>query len=139
MMRNGAPLANTPIAPEEARAGADLRAVRDHRLLGLAAAVGVEDVEHDIVLVEQAGLVADLGDEGLADAAPADRDLEPLLGLAGLPGRQHCDGGERRRPEPCTPHVALPEGVVFVVAARIANTRAGTGATHGPACDRASN
>jgi hypothetical protein len=95
--------------PQEAHAGADLGAVGDHRLLGLAAAVGIEDVEHDFVLVEQAGLVADLGDEGLADAAAANRDLEPLLGLADLPVGQRCNGSEPSRHQPCTPHVALPK------------------------------
>jgi hypothetical protein len=34
------------------------------------------------VPVEQAGLQADLGDEGLADATPADRDLELILGAS---------------------------------------------------------
>jgi hypothetical protein len=34
------------------------------------------------VPVEQAGLQANLGDEGLADAAPADRDLERVLGAS---------------------------------------------------------
>src|SRR4029434_4032940 len=60
---------------EEALRDADLRAVGDHGLLGLAAAVGIENVEREIVAFEQAGLVADLGDEGFANAAPADCDL----------------------------------------------------------------
>ena len=73
-----------PDRAEEARGDADLRAVRDHRLLGLAAAIGIENVEGEVVPVEQAGLVADLGDEGFANAAPADRDLELVLGASKL-------------------------------------------------------
>src|SRR5262249_39177369 len=64
---------------KKARGHADLGAVRDHRLLGLAAAVGIEDVEREVVLAKQAGIVADLGDKGLANAAAADRDLQPVL------------------------------------------------------------
>src|SRR5262249_8413521 len=66
-----------------------------------------EDVEREVVLLEQPGPVADLGDEGLADAAPADRDLEPILGAAGARRRD----GQRQhsRRDPCPPpHVALP-------------------------------
>src|SRR5262249_61939411 len=76
------PFGEYPDRAEEARGDADLRAVRDHRLLGLAAAIGIENVEGEVMRVEQAGLVADLGDEGLADAAPADRDLELILGAS---------------------------------------------------------
>ena len=76
------PFGEDPDRAEEARGDADLRAVRDHRLLGLAAAIGIENVEGEIVPFEQAGLVADLGDEGLADAAPADRDLEVIPGAS---------------------------------------------------------
>ena len=64
---------------EKTRSDADLCAIRDHGLLGLTAAVGIEDVEREIVRFEQARLVADLGNKGLANAAPADRDLELLL------------------------------------------------------------
>ena len=99
MIRTGAPFANTPIAPRKPGGDADLRAVGDHRLLGFAAAVGVENIEIEIVLFEYAGLVADLGNEGFADAATADRNLEPvLLGLAlgrtGWRSHPHHGGGE---------------------------------------------
>jgi hypothetical protein len=43
------------------------------------------------------------------DAAAADRDLEPLLGLTDLPVGQRCNGSEPSRHQPCTPHVALPK------------------------------
>src|SRR5262249_28546088 len=93
-----------PDRPEETRGDADLGAVGDHRLLGLPAAVGVEDVEREVVLLEEAGLVADLGDESLADAAAADRDLEPIPGAAGAPGRDR--KRERRRDDARMPHAA---------------------------------
>src|SRR5262249_40885419 len=80
-------------------------AVGDHRLLGLAAPVGVEDVEREVVLLEEAGLVADLGDECLADAAPADRDLELVGGAAGAPGRARKH--KRRRDNARMPHAPL--------------------------------
>jgi hypothetical protein len=35
----------------------------------------VQKISSEVVF-EQAGVVPDLGDEGLADAAPADRDLQ---------------------------------------------------------------
>jgi len=82
MIRNGAPFANTPIAPRKG-GDPDLRAVGDDRLLCLAAAVGVEDVECEIMLLEQPGLVADLGDERFPDAAAPDRDLQAILGEGG--------------------------------------------------------
>ncbi len=92
---------------EEARCDADLGAVRDHRLLRLAAAVGVEDVQLELVLLEQPGVVADLGDEGLADAAPADRDLEPVLRRHRV-GRERADGGEQYDPNSSATHMILP-------------------------------
>src|SRR5712671_1889800 len=68
-----------PDGAKKARGHADLGAVRDHRLLGFAATVGIEDVEREVVLAEQPGIVANLGDEGLTNAAAADCDLEPVL------------------------------------------------------------
>src|SRR5262249_34248250 len=69
---------------EKAGGDADLRAVGDHRLLGLAAAIGIENVQREVVALEHAGLVADLGDEGFANAAAAHRDLERVR--PALPG-----------------------------------------------------
>ena len=60
------------------------------------------------MLAEQAGLVADLGDEGFADAAPADRDLELVLGMTGRARRPSHDGRERRSRNPCRPHDSSP-------------------------------
>src|SRR5262249_10542057 len=89
---------------EEARGHADLRAVGDDGLLGLAAAVGVEDIEREIVLLEVAGGVADLGDESLADAAAADGDLQAVLGEHPLgrerSERKHCDQPARHGSPP---------------------------------------
>jgi hypothetical protein len=65
---------------EKSGGDADLHAVGDHRLLGLAAALRVDDVEREPVLLEDAGVLTEIGDKGLADAARAHRDLEGIVG-----------------------------------------------------------
>ena len=76
MMRTGAPLAKADMAPRVPTANPDIGAAGDHRLQGLARARGVEDLELDAVLLEDAGLVAEMGDRGVPIAALADGELE---------------------------------------------------------------
>ena len=52
---------------------ADVDAARDHRLLRLAAALRPQDLEHEAVLLEDAGALADLGDRRVPVAALARR------------------------------------------------------------------
>ncbi len=54
---------------------AEIDAAGDHRLLGLARAVGVDDLELEAVLLEDAGELADLRDRGVPVAALADRQF----------------------------------------------------------------
>ena len=65
---------------EHAGGRAELDAAGDHRLLGLAAALGIEDVEHDAVLLEDAAALAELGDRGIPQPALADRDAQRVVG-----------------------------------------------------------
>ena len=111
---------------EEADRNADLRAVRDHRLLRLAAAVGVEDVEREAMLLEDAGLVAKLGDEGLAHVAVADRDLEVVLRECGVGAEQQGEHAQRQNP---ATHRPLPSGFVVI---GVAGACIPFNATHAP-------
>src|SRR5262249_59210270 len=86
---------------------AELRAVGDDRLLGLAAAIGIENVECEVVPFEQAGLVADLGHEGFADAAAADRNLELIVSASRFDASD--EGCEQRDCKCATPHWFLPQ------------------------------
>ena len=83
-------------AEHRVRAGADadIDARRDDRLQGLAAALRVEHVEHEAVLLEDAGVLAKLGDALLPAAALPDRDLERVLrGRGGAQAGQQDGGG----------------------------------------------
>ncbi len=63
-----------------AGADADIDAARDHDLDRLAASLRVEGFEHEAVLLEDAGVLAELRDALLPAAALADGDLERILG-----------------------------------------------------------
>jgi hypothetical protein len=91
---------------EEAGGDADLRAVGDDGLLRLATAVGVEDVELEILLLEQARLVADLGDESFPNTAAADRDLQVVLGDRRRSGERN-EANERCCQQRCVSHDVL--------------------------------
>src|SRR5262249_53684880 len=80
---------------EHAGGDAYLRAVGDDRLLRLAAAVGVDQVEVQPVWGEQAGILADLGEAALADAAPADRHRELALRAGSRGERGEAGEGEQ--------------------------------------------
>src|SRR5262249_56619254 len=101
---NGRPLGDHAEGSKEARGDADLGTVRDDSLLGLATAVGIEDIEREIVLLEVAGVIANLGDERLANAAAADGDLQTVLGERAL-GRER---GERERCDQPARHGSPP-------------------------------
>ena len=78
-----------------------MRGVGDDDLDRLAAALGIEDIEREAVLLEDAGVLSKLGDEGLADAARADRKLELVLRAIALDVSSEADGqatptGDRR-------------------------------------------
>src|SRR4029079_1860648 len=65
---------------EKADRYADLGAVGDHHLDGFTAALGVQNIEREPMLLEEAGVLAELSDKGLAHPAGANRDLEMVLG-----------------------------------------------------------
>ena len=79
-----------------------MRGVGDDDLDRLAAALGVENVEREAVLLEDAGVLPELGDEGLADAARADRKLEMVLGDGAVMDERQDSGDGRadQRPRP---------------------------------------
>src|SRR6185436_19921753 len=58
---------------------ADVDAAGEHDLDGLAAALGVEHVEREAMLLEDAGVLAELRHALLPAAALPDRDLERIL------------------------------------------------------------
>src|SRR5258708_3163499 len=57
----------------------DVAAAGDHRLLGLAAALRIEQLEFYPMPPEHATALADLGDGGRPVAVLPDRELEPIL------------------------------------------------------------
>src|SRR5262249_41156409 len=91
-----------------AHADPDIHAAGDHRLLGLARALGVEDVERESVLLEDAAALAELRHRGVPQRALADRDLERLLRrkLAGCHGTQ--DGSGKKADDARLSHEILP-------------------------------
>ena len=66
----------------------DIDAVGDHRLQRLGAALRVEQFERQAVLLEDALVLAELGDRLLPAAALADGDLEVVVGLRAA-GQKH--------------------------------------------------
>src|SRR5262249_1268859 len=74
------------------RGGAEPDAYSDaagnDRLLGLAAALRVEDVERDAALLEEAGALSELGRRRLPVAAGADRELDRMVGKGGAWGQR---------------------------------------------------
>ena len=62
MMRTGAPFAKALIAPIVPSRNADIHTFRNHRLLRLTAALRVQEIERQPVLLEDAGALADFRD-----------------------------------------------------------------------------
>src|SRR5690242_15504386 len=86
---------------------AEVDARRDHRLERLAAALRVEHLERQAMLLEEAGVLAELRDALLPAAALADRDLERVVGAGrGRKRQQHSD--RQHPPDPGCRHRALP-------------------------------
>ena len=65
--------------PEETRGDTDLRAVGHDRLLCLATAVGVDNVELQSMPGEESGFLADFGDAAFADAPATDGNRDRIL------------------------------------------------------------
>ena len=78
----------------DARRDADVDAAGDHGLLRLAAALRPEDLEHEAVLLEDAGTLADFRDRRVPVAALPGRDLERVLRVRRLHGKAERKGGE---------------------------------------------
>ena len=119
-MRIGAPLANAPMRAEKADLTADVGGSGNDDLDRLAAALRVENVEFDAVLLEDAGVLAQLRHEGFADAAAALRELETILRLRGWCGRE--DRGDSHADERSRPMHAMPPQAL--VAAKLARSAA---------------
>src|SRR5215472_14997448 len=84
-----------PQAAEHTRAQADIDRARHDDLQGLAAALGIEDVEIEIVFAKYAGLLAELWYCAFPAAADGRRDLErfgcePMRDRARNDDRQQC-------------------------------------------------
>ena len=72
---------------------ADIDAARNHRLLGLARAIGVDDLQLQAVFLEDAGELADFGHRGVPVAALADRQFHLVLRAGG----GHSEQCQRRK------------------------------------------
>src|SRR4029077_557185 len=64
---------------ERADAGADIGAAGDHRLLGLARPLRVENLQLDAVLLEEAGVLPKLGERVLPRARESCGDAQLVL------------------------------------------------------------
>src|SRR2546430_2478236 len=95
---------------------ADVDAGRDHRLQRLAAALGIEHLEHEAVLLEKARVLAELRHALLPAAALADRDFERVL-RSGSARKAAEPDGRRQMPHHADPEhrapPALPSHPVF--------------------------
>ena len=63
--------------------GPQFDAAGDHRLLGLAAALGVQNIQHDAMLLEDAAALAEFRHRGIPQAALTDRDPQRVVGQRG--------------------------------------------------------
>ena len=74
---------------------ADVDAAGEHDLDGLTAALGVEHVEREAMLLEDAGVLAEFRHALLPAAALPDRDLERILrGRGAMQEHQQQGGGQ---------------------------------------------
>ena len=80
MIRTGAPLAIGADRRLDAAAAGDIHAAGNHGLMGLGAALGVEDIDRDAAALEDAGALAEFGDGGVPLSALRYRDLEQIVG-----------------------------------------------------------
>src|SRR5260221_261102 len=76
---------------------ADVNSAADDRLQRLAAARGVDHLKLDAVLLEDAGLGAELGDGGVPIAALPDGELEEIVGVGAGRGGEQCGCGDCER------------------------------------------
>ena len=77
------------------RTDPDIDAAGENDLDGLAASLGVEQFEGETVLLEDAGILAELGHALLPAAALPDRDLERILrARSAVQQEQGQDGGK---------------------------------------------
>src|SRR5262249_8345401 len=77
----------------DADADADVDAAGDHGLLRLAGALGIEQLEREAVLLEDAPAIPDLGDASVPQPALPDREPQRLL----RPGLRCRPQAQRRR------------------------------------------
>ena len=80
MIRTGAPLEKPPTAEFDAAAAGDIHAARNHGLMGLGTALGVQDIKREATLGKNAGALAEFGDRRIPLPALRDRDLEGIGG-----------------------------------------------------------
>src|SRR5262245_38792577 len=82
-MRTGAPFAKAPSTLTGAGSDAKVDAAGNHRLQGLTATIGVEDIEVEPVLLENARALADVGQAAVPVVGGADGELQHVVGMAG--------------------------------------------------------
>ena len=97
-----------------ADADADVGGARDHDLQRLAGPLGVDRLERDPVLLEDAGARAQVGSRGFPISAHRDRELERVLGRARRRGHHDRDGQSCNRN--VAEHVILREQAWFLAA-----------------------
>ena len=91
MMRIGAPLAKVPMAADTPEAAAMSMLPPIMAWIDSGPAVGVENIEIEAVLLENAGALAEFGDAGVPGALLRDGDLERVVG-----GGKAAGPGERQ-------------------------------------------
>ena len=79
-MRTGAPLENARIDAGDADAAADVGRAGDHRLDGLAGALRADALQLQVVLLEDAGVLAERRRLVFPVVDLADRELERVFG-----------------------------------------------------------
>ena len=95
MMRTGAPFEYGESNGHDSGRDADIGAAGDHRLLGLAAALGVQDFKAQSMLFENPSALTDLGDGRIPVATLTGGDLECFLCLRH--GRRGAERQQRHR------------------------------------------
>src|SRR5262249_8821837 len=104
MIRTGAPLANTPMAPRKPEAIPICALCEITACWVSPPAVGEEMSGEGVVLVKRALFEPPRGEEGPPEAAPADGDLQLILSVAGSADGE-CQHRRKRYPQQlCTPH-----------------------------------
>jgi hypothetical protein len=92
----------------DAAAAGDIHAARNHGLMGLRTALGVQDLDREATLGENAGALAEFGDRRIPLPPLRDRDPEGIGGSGRGERRQHGRSDEQRhvtRPHVCSSRV----------------------------------